>query len=163
MTSNIMEYLTLFPKELRAFVMSALPIIELRGSIPISISMGISVYKSLWICFLGSLMPLPFLLYGIRPIFKILSKVPALEKIINKLSIRSVRKSEIINKYGLLGLVLFVGIPLPGTGIWSGALIATLLDIRLKRSIVAISLGNLISGIIVTLLTTGVIHIFSYN
>ena len=78
MTSNIMEYLNMFTPEIRVFVMSALPIIELRGAIPISMSMEISVYSSFLICLLGSLVPLPFLLYGIRPVFKILSKVDSL-------------------------------------------------------------------------------------
>lgn len=137
---------------------AALPVIELRGAIPVGIAQNIAPMTTFIYAFIGSLLPLPIIFFGIRPIFKLLSRNKTMGVVIEKLSIRTLRKSSKIKRFGLLGLTLFVAIPLPGTGVWSGALLANLLDLRFAQSSIAIVVGNLIAGISITLLSTGIFH-----
>ena len=93
--------------------------------------MEIDFFRAFAICYIGNMLPIPFILLFIRKIFSLLKKVPSVEKMIVKLEARSIRKADKVEKYRLWGLLIFVAIPLPGTGAWTGALIADLFDIRI--------------------------------
>jgi uncharacterized membrane protein len=145
--------------ELTVLITAALPIIELRGAIPVGISLGLSPLHATGLSFLGSMIPVPFILFSIRPIFNKLKKTPMFSKVIHKLCHSSQGKSGQIQKYGIWGLILFVAIPLPGTGIWSGSLAAALLDMRFKWAFPAILVGNLIAAGLILGLSHGVVSV----
>lgn len=162
MSERIAEYLVAalgdnFSPEVVAFIVSMLPILELRGGLIAAKLMNIDFFKAFIICFIGNLVPIPFILLFIRKIFDLLKKIPKVEAIITKLEARSLRKADSVKKYRLLGLLLFVGIPLPGTGAWTGALIADLLDIRIKHSFPVIAAGVFIAGVIISILSYGLL------
>ncbi len=148
--------------EFIAFVVSMLPILELRGGLIAAKLMNIEFFKAFAICYIGNLLPIPFILLFIRKIFNLLKRIPKVEEIISKLEARSLRKAENVKKYRLLGLLLFVGIPLPGTGAWTGALIADLLDIRIKHSLPVIAVGVFIAGIIISVLSYGLLGLIGF-
>ena len=167
MSETIAEYLvnTLGDKisaEMIAFIVSMLPILELRGGLIAAKLMNIDFFKAFAICYIGNMLPIPFILMFIRKIFNILKKLPKIEEIINKLEARSLRKADGVKKYRLLGLLIFVGIPLPGTGAWTGALVADLLDIRIKHSFPVIALGVFIAGIIISILSYGLLGLIGF-
>jgi len=147
--------------ELAVLLTAAMPLIELRGAIPIGISLGLSPITAAVISFIGSMIPVPLLLFSIRPVFNYLKKTKLFENVVHRITKRSIAKSTKVQKYGAWGLVLFVAIPLPGTGIWTGTLIAALLDIRFKWAFSAIFVGNLIAAAAVTGLSSGIIKVFS--
>ena len=147
-------------EELIAFIVSMLPILELRGGLIAAKLMDIDFTKAFIICYLGNMLPIPFILFFIRKVFGWLKKIPSVEKAIVKLEARSIRKADNIKKYRLWGLFLFVAIPLPGTGAWTGALIADLLDIRIKHSLPAIAVGVLVAGLIISALSYGLFGLF---
>lgn len=161
MDSIARELLNIFSKEFVVMLTAALPIIELRGAIPVGISLGFSPIHSAIISFIGSMIPVPFILFTIRPIFNYMKRTKLFRGVVDKLTNKSMGKSENIQKYGAWGLLIFVAIPLPGTGVWSGSLIAALLNMRFKWAFPAILVGNLIAGIIVMLLSHGVVSVFS--
>lgn len=140
-------------KELWTFLISMLPVVELRGAIPVGLASGIHPLINFALCVCGNMLPIPFILLFVRPLFHRLKQFPRVRGTINKLEKRAHMKSDTIQKYSFWGLVIFVGIPLPGTGGWTGALIASLLEMRLKKSLPAIFLGVLLAGIIMTVLT----------
>lgn len=148
--------------ELTVMLTAALPIIELRGAIPVGISLGLSPIHATIVAFLGSMIPVPFILFTIRPIFNYLKTTRVFKKLVNKLTDRSINNNGgKIQKYGVWGLMVIVAIPLPGTGVWSGSLIAALMNIRFKWAFPAILVGNAIAGIIIMLLSHGVVRVFS--
>jgi len=140
--------------ELAVFLTSMLPIIELRGALPMAIAIfHIPWFKALIISFVGNLIPVPFILWLLDPVVKLLSKIKPFQKFFKWLFERTRRKSNrVIEKYEELGLLAFVAIPLPGTGAWTGALIAFLFGLEFKKSFLVIATGVLIAGIIVTAL-----------
>ncbi|MGN1318886.1 MAG: COG2426 family protein [Lachnospirales bacterium] len=136
------------------FIISMIPVIELRGGIIAAALMGVPITKAILICIVGNIIPIPFILLFIDKIFDLLKKhSKSLGKIVVKLENRAMGKSETIQKYEFLGLVLFVGIPLPGTGAWTGALIASLLRIKLKKSVPAIFCGILLACTIMSIVS----------
>lgn len=138
------------------FLISMVPVIELRGAIPIGVGLGLNPWVAMLVSMVGNMVPVPFIILFIRRIFEWLRvKSPAFERIVSKLEAKAEGKWEKVRKYELLGLTIFVAIPLPGTGAWTGALIAALMDIRLKHAVPAILLGVVIAGIIVTGVTYG--------
>lgn len=143
------------PEEILVFIISLLPVLELRGGMIAAKLMGITFWKAFILCYLGNMLPIPFILKFIRVIFNVLKKNKHIEKAITKLEIRSLRKGEKVKKYREWGLLIFVAVPLPGTGGWTGALIADLLDIRMKKSLPLIAVGVLIAGLIMSALTYG--------
>jgi uncharacterized membrane protein len=138
------------------FLISMLPVFELRGGIPIAIAMGISPITAFVLCAVGNMLPVPFLIIFIRPLFRQLNRLRCLRGLIGRMKERVSRKSASLDRYGFWGLAILVGIPLPGTGAWTGALIAAVLDIRFKRALAAIFIGVLVSGLLVTVISTGV-------
>ena len=136
------------------------PVVELRGAIPAGVAAGLPVVACAVIAILGNLVPVPFVLLFIRKIlFWMESRSAFLQKIAKKLKDKADSKKDQVLKYEFWGLVLLVAIPLPGTGAYTGALVAALMDMQLKRAIPAIALGVLIAGIIVSLATAGVVAV----
>ncbi|NMA49690.1 MAG: small multi-drug export protein [Tissierellia bacterium] len=146
--------------ELTVLLTAALPIIELRGAIPVGISLGLSPIHATLISLVGSMIPVPFILFSIRPIFNYLKKTKLFKKLVHKLTDKSLNKSGKIQKYGAWGLLVFVAIPLPGTGVWSGSLAAALLDMRFKWAFPAILVGNIIAAVIIMGLSNEAFKLF---
>ena len=148
--------------ELIAFIVSMLPILELRGGLIAAKLLDVEFVKAFIICFIGNMLPIPFILFFIRRIFNYLKRFKKIEKIIEKLEMRSVRKADNVRKYRLWGLFIFVAIPLPGTGAWTGALVADLLDIRVKHSLPVIAVGVLVAGLIVSAFSYGLLGFIGF-
>ncbi len=139
------------------FIISLFPILELRGGLIAAGLLGVPWAKAFAICFVGNMLPVPFILLFIRKIFEVMKRSKAFEKIVIKMEKKAEKNGEKVKKYELLGLFILVAIPLPGTGAWTGALVAALMDIRLKKSIPAIALGVVAAGLIVSALMYGVV------
>ena len=153
LAKTLADAMSALPKELIIFVVSMLPLIELRGGLILAPILDIPMLKAIPICLAGNILPIPFILWFITPIFAWLKKTKLFRPIVEKLESKSMGKSEKIQKYEFWGLVLFVGIPLPGTGAWTGALIASLLNIKLKKAFPAILLGLLLATVIMCAIT----------
>ena len=148
---------TFFWKMLSTFLISMVPVVELRGAIPIGVGSGLPVLLSMIISIIGNMLPVPFIILFIRKFFGWLrSKHEKLDLLVTKIEARAIRKSDLVRKYAFFGLFIFVAIPIPGTGAWTGAIIAALLDIRFKIALPAILLGVVVASIIVSVLTYGV-------
>ena len=143
-------------KELIVFIISMLPILELRGSLLAAGFLKMDFLSTYAIAVIGNMLPIPFILIFIEKIFAFLKKTK-LKNLVEKMENKALSKSDQIRKYGKFGLFLFVAIPIPGTGAWTGALAATLLRMKPKESILPIFLGVLTAGIIMSLLSFGVI------
>ncbi|MDR1563380.1 MAG: small multi-drug export protein [Oscillospiraceae bacterium] len=139
--------------EIVAFFMSMLPVIELRGGVIYAAARGVPFIVAFIVCFLGNILPVPFILLFIRRILKFLERFKYTKKLVKKIENHAHAKSASIQKYQVLGLFLFVAIPLPGTGAWTGAIIAALMDLQIKKSFPAIALGVLGAGIIMSVLS----------
>lgn len=150
------ETLSFMPKEAIVFIISMIPILELRGGLVAASVLGIDVIKAVILCVLGNMIPIPFILFFITPIFNWMKKTKLFRPMVEKLESKSMSKGEDIKKYEFWGLALFVGIPLPGTGAWTGALIASLLGIRVKKASLAITTGIIIATIIMTIISYGI-------
>lgn len=144
-------------KNILVFLVSLLPIVELRGGLIAASLLHVEFIKAFIICFIGNILPVPFILLLIDKIFDLLKKWNLTKKIVTKLENKTLSKKEQINKYGYWGLLLFVGIPLPGTGAWTGTLLAVLLNLNKKKSFIFISLGVLLAGIIMSILSYGIL------
>lgn len=138
-------------------IISMAPVVELRGAIPIAVAKGLDFRIAIIAAIIGNLIPVPFIIIFIRKIFAWLrKKSDKLDKFVSKLEKRAEKKSAIVEKYKMLGLCILVAIPLPGTGAWTGALVAAMLEMRLKQAFPPIALGVVIAGVIVALATYGV-------
>ena len=146
----------------QTFFISMVPVVELRGAVPIAIAQDVPPLLAIAVACVGNLIPIPFILLFIRKIFAwIRRRIPKLDGLVTKLEKRAEGKSETVRKYTFWGLFFFVAIPLPGTGAWTGALIAAMLEMRLKTAIPAIALGVVTAGIVMCLASLGVVHIFA--
>lgn len=160
MTEHLVEqFVDLFrnriPPELTVFIISLFPVLELRGGLIAAKLLGMNLVPAFIICYIGNMLPVPFILLFIRKIFQFLRDRRFWKKIIEKLEIRSKRKSSAVKKYRGWGLLLFVAIPLPGTGGWTGALVAALADMRVRDATFIIAVGVLIAGLIMSGLSYG--------
>jgi len=143
------------------FFISMVPVIELRGGLPYGIALGLDYPVALAMAVLGNMVPMPFIIVYIRRIFAWVRRInPWCERVVSALERKAHLKGKTVQKYSALGLCIFVAIPLPGTGAWTGALIAAILDMRLKRAIPSIFLGVCIAAAIMTAVTFGVLTIF---
>lgn len=150
-TENLSQFIS---AEAVVFIISMVPLLELRGGLLAASLLKIAPLRAIPACIIGNIIPIPFILLFIRQIFKLLKKTKLFRGLILKLENRAMGKSDNIKKYEFWGLLLFVGIPLPGTGAWTGALIASLLDIDIKKSSLAILCGIFLASVIM--------YIFSY-
>ena len=147
-------------KELCVFFCSMIPIIELRGAIPLGAALGLPLWQSFILSVVGNMLPVPFIIIFVRKVFDWIRRhMPKLDGFVARLEKRAEKKSDLVRKSSFWGLVILVAIPLPGTGAWTGALIAAMLEMRLKDALPAIVLGVVIAGILVALASLGVIHI----
>ena len=152
---------TMLGKVITTFFISMLPIIELRAGLPYGIALGLPYPVALVAAVLGNMVPVPFIILFIRRIFTWLRSIfPKCDAMISKLEEKAHIKGNVVRRYSTIGLCILVAIPLPGTGAWTGALVAALLDLRLKNAIPAIFLGVIIASCIMTMLTFGVLGIF---
>ncbi|OKZ46696.1 MAG: hypothetical protein BHV89_22570 [Clostridiales bacterium 41_21_two_genomes] len=153
---QLQEFLTAhgIPDWLVVFIISVCPILECRlGMFTAIVLLEMNPFVGFIISFLGNILPIPFILLLINWIFKVLKKVPGISKAIFWLENKTMQKRDKIDKYGIWGLLIFVAIPLPGTGGWTGALLASLLELDKKKSFLVISLGVFIAGLIITVLS----------
>ena len=141
------------PAELFVFFISMLPILELRGGLIAAALLNIPIVEAVIICFVGNIIPIPFILLMIRPVFAWLKGTKLFRPTVEKLENRAMGKSEQIRKYEFWGLLIFVGIPLPGTGAWTGALIASMLKISIKRAVPPIVLGLCMATVIMCMVS----------
>lgn len=148
-------------KIVATFFLSMAPVVELRAGLPYGIALGLDYPVALTAAVLGNLLPVPFIIVFIRRIFEWLRQKSArLDRLVARLENKAHLKGHLVQKYGPIGLCILVAIPLPGTGAWTGALVAALLDLRLKRAIPSIVVGVFIAAGIMTAVTYGLIHIF---
>ncbi len=149
-------------KCLFTMLVSMLPIIELRGGLPFGVALGLPYYLAFPAAVLGNLIPAPFIIVYIRRVFELMRKyLPSLNGIVDKLEKKAHLKGKKVQKYQYIGLWLFVTIPLPGTGAWTGCLAAAFLDMRLKKAMPAVVLGVLTAGCIMLGLTHVGVNLFS--
>ena len=147
------------PDELTVFLISLMPILEIRGGMIAARLLEMDFLKAFAICYVGNMLPIPFIILFIRKIFEFLRRFKFFERIIVKLEKKTEKNKDKVMRYEAWGLLLFVAIPLPGTGGWTGALMAALLDIRIKRSLPMIAIGVLIAGFIMSGLTYGLFQL----
>ena len=171
-SQNLSQYIS---PEGAVFIISMIPLLELRGGLLAASLLKISAAKAIPLCIVGNIIPIPFILLFIRQIFKVLKKTKLFRGLVIKLEDRAMRKSDQVKKYefwGLmlfmgksdqikryefLGLLLFVGVPLPGTGAWTGSLIASLLEIDIKKSSLAIFCGIIMATVIMYVVSYGLV------
>ena len=142
-------------------LVSMVPVVELRGGIPFGVALGLTHWEAFFAAVIGNIIPLPFIVVYIRRIFQWMRRrLPALDGLVDKLERKAHLKGRKVSKYKYLGLMIFVAIPLPGTGGWTGALAAAFLDMPLRKAMPAMALGVLIAGFLMTGITYGFTAIF---
>lgn len=152
----IFELLRMLPKEFMVLTVAAVPVLELRASIPMGMAMAMD-WKTVYILsVLGNLIPVPFIVIYMRPLFEILRRTRVFKGTIHWLENRTMKKAETVMKYSAIGLFFIVAVPLPGTGAWTGSMIAALLDMRFKYAFPAIFLGVICAGWLVTGICSGI-------
>ena len=142
------------------FGTAMVPVLELRGAIPVGVAAGLPPALACGAAILGNMVPVPFIMLLIRRIFDWLRQTALFGPKIEWLERRAHLKGRLVRKYRLPVVIILVAIPLPGTGAWTGALVAALLDIRMRHALPAIFLGVAIAGALVTAVTMGVVHLF---
>ena len=148
--------MTVLNKYILTFLMSMVPVIELRGAVPFGVGMDLPLLPVLIVSVVGNMLPVPFIALFIRRIFGFLRRRSLrLDALVTKIEDRARKKARKIKKYETLGLFILVAIPLPGTGAWTGALVGALLNIRLKWLLPAVFAGVVTAGVIMSILTYG--------
>ena len=161
---DLMQWLTtdLNGEFILTLLLSMIPVVELRGGIPFGVAAGLPVWAAYLAAVIGNLLPVPFIVVYIRRIFMFMRQhMPRLNSVVDKMEQKAHLKSASVLKYQYLGLAIFVAIPLPGTGAWTGSLAAAFLDMRLRKAFPAVLLGVLTAGCIMTALTHVGVNLFS--
>ena len=142
---------------LKVLFISAVPVLELRGAIPYGVTtQNLPLLNVLIASIIGNMIPVPIIILFVRPVFEWMRKKSAwMRRIVEKMEAKAANKSEMIRKYEMLGLFILVAVPLPGTGAWTGSLVAAMLDMRLKYAVPVIFLGVVTAGIITSIITFG--------
>ena len=160
---DLMQWLTtdLNGEFILTLLVSMIPVVELRGGIPFGVAAGLPVWAAYLAAVIGNLIPVPFIVVYIRRIFMFMRQhMPRLNSVVDKMEQKAHLKSAAVLKYQYLGLAIFVATPLPGTGAWTGALVAAFLDMRLKKAMPSIAGGVLSAGLIISILSYGVKSLF---
>ena len=160
---DLMQWLTtdLNGEFILTLLVSMIPVVELRGGIPFGVAAGLPVWAAYLAAVIGNLIPVPFIVVYIQRIFMFMRQnMPRLNSVVDKMEQKAHLKSASVLKYQYLGLAIFVAIPLPGTGAWTGALVAAFLDMRLKKAMPSIMGGVLSAGLIISILSYGVKSLF---
>lgn len=145
-------------KEALVFIISMIPILELRGGLLVAGPLlGVPIETAIPLCIIGNIIPVPFILLLITPIFNWMKGTKKLKPLVDKLEARAMSKKDQIEKYEFWGLALFVGIPLPGTGAWTGSLIAALLGMKFKKAFPAVIVGIFMATIIMCIVSYGLL------
>lgn len=151
----MIEFLSNFPDWLKIIISAAVPVFELRFSIPYGILLLEMPYlHTYFLSVIGSIIPAPFILWLIPSILEWMKGTKTFGKLGTWIYNRGIKKSKSLDKYSFWGLVIFIAIPLPGTGVWTGCLAASLIGVELKRGIVAAIMGTMIAGIAMVLLSS---------
>ena len=146
---------------LLTFLVATVPVIELRGAIPFGVARGLGIWTAIAVSVLGNLLPVPFIVLFIRNVFSWLRKHHArLNDLVNRLEARAEGKEDTVRRYAFWGLVLLVAIPLPGTGAWTGALVAAMMRMPLRKAFPAIAVGVVIAAVVVSVITYGATVVF---
>lgn len=143
------------PNEVTVFIVSLMPVLELRGGLIAARIMNMDVLRAFIVCYIGNMLPIPFILLFIRKIFDWMRHWKHLGKLIIRMEKKAEKHRGTIEKYGVWGLLLLVAVPLPGTGGWTGALVAAIMDIRMRKALPVIAIGVFIAGLIVAGLSFG--------
>ena len=160
---ELMEWLTetMAGEFLLTVLVSMVPVIELRGGIPFGVAAGLPVWLAFVAAVIGNIIPAPFIIVFIKRIFAWMRlKMPRFNRVVDKLEQKAHLKGQMVTKYKYLGLAIFVAIPLPGTGAWTGCLAAAFLDMRLRKAMPAVILGVVVAGFLISILTYGVASLF---
>ena len=153
-SSTLGQYVT---EEVVVFIISMCPFLELRGGLLAASLLKVPILKAIPISIIGNIIPIPFILFFIRAIFAWMKKIKIFRGLIERLEKRAMSKSGKVTQYEFMGLVLFVGIPLPGTGAWMGSLIAALLEMDIKKAVVAELIGIAIATVIMSFVSYGLL------
>ena len=146
-----------YGRELIVFIISLMPILELRGGLIAAALLNLNIVRAFIVCFIGNIIPIPLILWLITPIFNYLKKTKLFSGLVNKLENKALSKKDKIERLEYIGLMLFVGIPLPGTGAWTGCLIAALLNMNKKKEMLYAILGVIMAGIIMMIFSYGIL------
>lgn len=144
------------------FFLSMVPVLELRAAIPIGATLGLEWVANYLICVIGNMIPVPIILLFVRHVLEWMKKIPRLDKIALWVENKAQKNTPKVQKYASLGLLIFVALPLPGTGAWTGALVAATLDMRMKYAIPSIFCGVLIAGLIMSLASYGLVSFLTF-
>lgn len=147
-------------EEVIVFVISLMPILELRGGLLAAKLLGVPLLTAIPICIFGNIIPIPFILLFIRKIFAWMKNFKLFRPMIEKLEKKAMSKSDKVTNMEFWGLALFVGIPLPGTGAWTGSLIAALLEMDIKKAVISELVGVVIATIIMSIVSYGLLGLF---
>lgn len=161
---EILSFLQNISNEVYVFIVSLLPILELRAAIPLGAALDMNIFECYFISVLGNMLPIPLILVFIKKIIEYMthSKIKVFNKVSNFLVEKANKRSDKVDKYSLFGLFIFVAIPLPGTGAWTGALVAALMGMRFKKSFFSILLGVLAAGVLMTVASYGVVSFLKF-
>lgn len=151
--SSILEALRGLPREWIVIIIATLPLIELRGAIPVGVLLGVPVWESFLLAMAGNLLPIPLILLLLGPIRRVANRWPVVGPFLRWVQERAAKRREPIERHGFWGLFAFVGVPLPGTGAWTGAAIAVLLEMSFWRALLACVLGVVAAGVIIAVLS----------
>jgi len=160
---DIMQWLTQTPAGEFCFtiLVSMIPVVELRGGIPFGVARGLPVWAAYLAAIIGNFLPAPFIIVYIRRIFQWMRRrIPRLNRMVDALERKAHLKGQKVTRYKYLGLMLFVAIPLPGTGAWTGSLAAAFLDMPLRKALPSVIAGVLIAGLAISVLSYGVVSLF---
>ncbi|NLB16247.1 MAG: small multi-drug export protein [Clostridiales bacterium] len=146
---------TLFKNILWVFFISALPFVELRGAIPVGAALGLDWHLSFILSVLGNMLPVPFILIFMKRVIKWMKSTKKLKGIAERIENHTLKKSKLVGNIEAAGLIILIAIPLPGTGAWTGAMTALLLNMKLRYAVFCILIGVILAGIIVTGITYG--------
>ena len=147
---------------LSVFFLSMIPVFELRGAIPLAAGLGMPFPESYIICVIGNMVPVPFIMLFARAIIKWLKRFPQFDRFILWIERKIEKNKAKILRFSVFGLIIFVMLPLPGTGAWTGALVATFLDMRLRTAIPSILIGVIISGLIMSGISYGFLSFLDF-
>lgn len=162
MVEQLVEFFRGIPDWISLIAISVLPIIELRGGIIAAKLMGVAFLRAFPICIIGNILPIPFVLLLLDKIFALLRKFKFTSKFMAFLDRKIEKNRDKVERYGWIGLVLFVGIPLPGTGAWTGALIANALKMPIKKSLPSIFLGVICAAVIMSVVSYFIPGLFGF-
>lgn len=159
MLGLIYYLIDMFSLNIVIVLLSAVPVTELRGSIPIAVALGVEPWQAFYLALIGNYLPVIPLALLLDPLVRTFKRIPYLDKIIEMVLTRTRKQSAGVEKYGVIGLIIFVAIPSPFTGVWTGSVLAYLLGIKVSYVLFSMAVAITIAGLLVTLATMGVVEL----